>query len=280
MGSPEKEVSFRYIMTLDKIRQKYHNTPSWIRITTITMTCKFFSATIDIARIREYFQTHKEIRIRRRGALTNGNAWTMRDSEFYNQVTIGYEDKYTCKAVKVFPNGSFQVAGCADICDCRRVASQLAHILSTIFDRPMPAKDFKVVMINTNFAMNQPVNLMEVFEALVENQRLDGAMSEFVKDCDRPEFTVSFNPDTYSAVKIKFEPRPGMKEVTASVFSTGKVIVTGAETLQEIVFAYDVLNCEILLDRSVPDTTPGVFMGAEFREWVPALAKRGVSAWD
>jgi TATA-box binding protein (TBP) (component of TFIID and TFIIIB) len=280
MGSPEKEVSFRYIMTLDKIRQKYNNTPSWIRITTITMTCKFFSTRIDIERIREYFQTHKEFRIRRRGALTNGNAWTMRDSTFYNQVTIGYEDTYTCKAVKVFPNGSFQVAGCADICDCRRVATQLAHILSTIFERPMPAKDFNVVMINTNFAMNQSVNLMELFETLDQQKRLPGAMSESIKDYDRPEFTVTFNPDTYSAVKIKFKPRPGMKKVTASVFSTGKVIVTGAKTIQEIVFAYDVLNCEILLDRSVPDTTKGVFMGAEFNDWVPVLAKRGIRAWN
>jgi hypothetical protein len=144
----------------------------------------------------------------------------------------------------------------------------------------MPAKDFNVVMINTNFAMNQPVNLMELFETLDQQKRLPGAMSESIKDYDRPEFTVTFNPDTYSAVKIKFKPRPGMKKVTASVFSTGKVIVTGAKTIQEIVFAYDVLNCEILLDRSVPDTTKGVFMGANFDEWVPALAKRGIRAWN
>jgi hypothetical protein len=156
------------------------------------------------------------------------------------------------------------------------VATQLAHILSTIFERPMPAREFKVVMINTNFAMNQPVNLMQVFETLSQQKRLPGTMPTK----DRPKFTVSFNPDRYSAVKIKFEPRPGMKEVTASVFSTGKVIVTGAETLQEIVFAYDVLNSEILLDRSVPDTTQGVFMGATFEDWVPALAERGISAWD
>lgn len=270
MGSPEKEVSFRYIMTLDQVRQKYQNTPSWIRITTITMTCKFFSENVDIARIREYFQTHKEIRIRRQGALTNGNTWTMRDSEFYNQVTIGYEDAYTVKAIKVFPNGSFQVAGCADLCDCRRIVTQLAYILSTIFDHPMPANDFKVVMINTNFAMNQAVNLMDIFEKL-------GKASSTK---NRPKFDVSFNPDRYSAVKIKFQPRPNMKQVTASVFSTGKVIVTGAETLQEIVFAYDVLNAELLEDRSVPDTAQGVFMGAEFGTWVPALAQLGIKAWD
>ena len=272
MGSAEKAVSFRYIMTLAKLREKYENTPSWIRITTITMTCKFFSESVDIARIRAYFQTHKEVRVRRLGTLTDGNVWTMRESEFYNQVTIGYEDAYTVKAVKVFPNGSFQVAGCADLCDCRRISVQLSHILSSIFEHPMPANEFKVVMINTNFAMNQPVNLMEVFEKLGRPTTTGGK--------NRPRFDVSFNPDRYSAVKIKFQPRPNMKQVTASVFSTGKIIVTGAETLQEIVFAYDVLNAELLTNRSVPDTTQGIFMGAEFGAWIPELARRGITAWD
>jgi hypothetical protein len=84
-------------------------------------------------------------------------------------------------------------------------------------------------MINTNFSMNRPVNQMDIVDALSHT----------------PMFEVSFNPERYSAVKIKFKPRPDMKQVTASVFSTGKVIVTGAETLREIVFAYDILNTEL-----------------------------------
>ena len=261
--------TFKYIMTLDSIRRKYKNVPSWIRITTITMTCRFFTERIDITRIKEYFTNNKDVRIRRSGALTDGNKWTMRESpsEFYNQVTIGYEDAYTVKAIKVFPNGSFQVAGCADLTDCRRVCEQLSHILGSIFEHPMSADAFKVVMINTNFAMNQSVNLMEIFEKLGRSKK--------------HRFEVSFNPDRYSAVKIKFQPRPNMKQVTASVFSTGKVIVTGAETLQEIVFAYDVLNSELLnvTPETTEDLTKSIFMGAEFEKWIPVLAARGVRAW-
>jgi TATA-box binding protein (TBP) (component of TFIID and TFIIIB) len=51
-------------------------------------------------------------------------------------------------------------------------------------------------------------------------------------------YNVSFDPDRYSAVKVKFEPVEGGKRVTASIFSTGKVIVTGAENLKEIAGAY------------------------------------------
>lgn len=260
---PETLDTFQYIVTLDEIRKKYKNVPSWIRITTITMTCRFFEDRIDIARIREYFNAHTEVRIRRKGALTDGNTWTMRhsDSEFYNQVTIGYEDSYTVKAVKVFPNGSFQVAGCADLYDCRRVCAQLAFILSTIFKKPMTTDTFKVVMINTNFALNQSVNLMEVFDTLSH------------------KYEVSFNPDRYSAVKIKFRPRPNMKQVTASVFSTGKIIVTGAETLQEIVFAYDILNKELSTTSDVPPPQKSIILGADFQEWVRVLRARDVKSW-
>lgn len=268
MGSPEKSTldTFRYIMTLDSMRKKHNNVPSWIRITTITMTCRIFMEHIDIEQIKNYFKTHSEVRIRRKGALTDGNAWKLREanSEFYNQVTIGYEDEYTVKAVKVFPNGSFQVAGCADLRDCKCICAQLVFILSRIFNKKVTADEFKVVMINTNFALNQAVNLMEVFEKL------------------GTKYNVSFNPDRYSAVKIKFRPRSHMKQVTASVFSTGKVIVTGAETLQEIVFAYDILNSELL--RDVPETPPpspeGVIMGAEFSKWVKVLRARKISSWN
>jgi len=57
--------------------------------------------------------------------------------------------------------------------------------------------------------------------------------------------------------------------------------VTGAETLQEIVFAYDVLNSELLnvTPETTEDPTKSIFMGAEFGKWVDALTARGVRAW-
>jgi hypothetical protein len=58
-------------------------------------------------------------------------------------------------------------------------------------------------------------------------------------------FKVSFEPDRYSAVKIKFKPAEDMKEITTSIFGTGKIIITGAETLKEIAFAYNIINQHI-----------------------------------
>lgn len=241
-----RDDTFRYIVTLDQIRRKYENFPSWIRITTITMTCKIFaSERINLDMIRAAFQRNDgNIRIRRKGALFDGHSWSIKDTTFYNQVTVGYVDRYSTKSIKVFPNGSFQVAGCSDLYDCQRVAKQLAFLLTVCLEleTPLTHEAFRVVMINTNFSMNRPINLMDIVDTLSTHENMDvvDTLSTY------ENMYVSFNPSSYSAVKIKFNPRPDMKLVTASVFSTGKIIVTGAETLKEIVFAYDILNTELL----------------------------------
>ena len=253
----------RYIVTLDDVRKKYHpSPPSWIRITTITMLCKFI-CDVDIEKIRAAF-ADGPIRIRRKGALTNGFEWSLKTTAFYNQVTVGYEDQYSNKSIKMFPNGSVQVAGCSDLRDCRRIMKQLAFLVQRILEREEPLKmeNFRVVMINTNFSMNSSVNLMKVIDVLSAD----------------PSFVVSFNPERYSAVKVKFHPASNTKQVTASVFSTGKIIVTGAETLREIALAYEVLNEKLQKTKieATKEDTFDVIKGSKFDDIVSKLKQEGV----
>jgi TATA-box binding protein (TBP) (component of TFIID and TFIIIB) len=253
----------RYIVTLDDVRKKYHpSPPSWIRITTITMLCKFM-CDVDIEKIRAAF-ADGPIRIRRKGALTNGFEWSLKSTAFYNQVTVGYEDQYSNKSIKMFPNGSVQVAGCSDLRDCKRIMKQLAFLVQKVLEREEPLKmeNFRVVMINTNFSMNSTVNLMKVIDELSADKK----------------FVVSFNPERYSAVKVKFHPASNTKQVTASVFSTGKIIVTGAETLREIALAYEVLNEKLQKTKieATKEDTFDVIKGSKFDDIVSKLKQEGV----
>ena len=252
----------RYIVTLDDIRRKYPSPPSWIRITTITMLCKFMSD-INIDKIRSAF-ADGPIRIRRKGALTNGFEWSLKNAAFYNQVTVGYEDQYSNKSIKMFPNGSVQVAGCSDLRDCKRIIHQLSFLVQSILEleEPIKTENFRVVMINTNFSMNSSVNLMKVIDVLSADQK----------------FVVSFNPERYSAVKVKFHPAANTKQVTASVFSTGKIIVTGAETLREIALAYEVLNEKLQSTKltQTKEDTFDVIKGTQFGDLVLKLKQEGV----
>jgi TATA-box binding protein (TBP) (component of TFIID and TFIIIB) len=253
----------RYIVTLDDVRKKYHpSPPSWIRITTITMLCKFM-CDVDIEKIRTAF-AGGPIRIRRKGALTNGFEWSLKNAAFYNQVTVGYEDQYSNKSIKMFPNGSVQVAGCSDLRDCKRIMKQLAFLVQRILEceEPLVMENFRVVMINTNFSMNSTVNLMKVIDVLSVDQK----------------FVVSFNPERYSAVKVKFHPATNTKQVTASIFSTGKIIVTGAETLREIALAYEVLNEKLQSTKieATKEDTFDVIKGSKFDDIVINLKQEGI----
>ena len=258
--------TFRYILTLAKIKAGCP-TSSWVRITTITMIAKL-GQDIDLAAFREKVTP---VHVRPKGSTAKGFEWTMKKTTFYNQVTIGYKDQYSQKSVKIFPNGSVQVAGCADLFDCHRIMRQLCFIvnktLGTEIEAEQLVKSVAVKMINTNFSLNSSVNLNKVIQRFA----------------DRPEFRVSFDPDRYSAVKVKFEPRPGTKQVTASIFSTGKIIVTGAQTLEEIALAYKTLNANldqgVRLSPSEKKDEFGVIMGHTFLDWVPVLQAKGIKAW-
>src|SRR6056300_95334 len=225
--------TFSYLLTLDEFRNDFpeETKPSWIKITTITMISSF-EQDIDIKRLRESFENVGSLRLKRVGTNTEGFEWKLKPTTFYNQVTLTYNDTYSTKSVKVFPNGSVQVAGCCDLFDCKRIIMQLSHIFKTFLniEKELPSDSFRVVMINSNFSLNYNVNLMEVSNWFEQYNDI---------------FKVSFEPDRYSAVKIKFRPANDMKEITCSIFSTGKIIITGAETLKEIAFAYNIINQHI-----------------------------------
>ena len=269
MARLHDSTSFAYIQKLNRIRAGLINDqapdPSWVRITTITMCSKFLEA-IDLFKFRENFKKLETVYVRPKGSRSRGFAWKMKETAFYNQVTIGYEDHSSRKSIKLFPNGSIQVAGCADLFDCRRILKQLSFILMVVLGKEavVPVDEVSVKMINTNFSLNSSVNLLKIIGKL--SKAAPG------QDSASPSFKVTFDPDRYSAVKVKFVPKPGQKQVTASIFSTGKIIVTGAQTLDEIAEAYSILN-QNLRDPAIlikPSAQPELFdniMGATFGEW-------------
>jgi TATA-box binding protein (TBP) (component of TFIID and TFIIIB) len=241
---------------------------------------------VDIEKIRAAF-ADGPIRIRRKGALTNGFEWSLKNAAFYNQVTVGYEDQYSNKSIKMFPNGSVQVAGCSDLRDCKRIMRQLSFLVQKILEReePLTIDNFRVVMINTNFSMNSSVNLMKVIEVLAAENKFDVTYNPLEIErlptnplTENDRFIVSFNPERYSAVKVKFHPAANTKQVTASIFSTGKIIVTGAETLREIALAYEVLNEKLQTTKieATKEDTFDVIKGNKFDDIVSKLKQEGV----
>lgn len=268
--------SFSYLLTLHEFRKniKEEIRPSWVKLTTITMISKFQNE-IDIDKIRKGFKYNlmkgNIILAKKDGS---GWAWDIKDTTFYNQITLVYNDKFSTKSIKIFPNGSIQVAGCSDLFDCRRIISQLAYIFNTFVDKTCiaPIETFRVVMINSNFSLNYKVNLRKI-------------AFHFGKFSD--VFKVSFEPDKYSAVKVKFQPANDMKEITTSIFGTGKIIITGAETLKEVAFAYNIINDTInnIENVRVSPCEPEKrelfddFSGYKVNDVISTLNEKGFRSW-
>ena len=273
MYSSIANTTFSYLLTLDEIRRSLPETrmPSWVKITTITMVSKVLES-IDIKKFRGRLEKLGSIKMKMKGTNFSGFEWKMKPTTFYNQVTLGYIDDYSTKSVKVFPNGSIQVAGCNDLFDCKRVITQLCTLIKMVMqlENDISTETFRVVMINTNFSLNHHINLYATAEAFGKN----------------PNFKVSFDPDRYSAVKIKFKPAEEMKEVTTSIFSTGKIIVTGAETLKEIAFSYNIINQFININdhvfvQSIDDdgTAFKIFSGYKIESMVKSIQEKGFKPW-
>lgn len=232
--------------------------PSWMKLTTITMVSSYLKdkdIKLDPDRVRTIFYKMKYIPLRLKGH-TKANDWRVFYSDFYNQVTIGYEDNLSTKKVKIFPNGAMQIAGCADLLDCHLFVKQLCLIIKMIFKHDVPTDSFRIVMINSNFSLNYKVDLYKVVELFEGKAK------------------VAFDPDRYSAVKIKFKPQPHMKEVTNSIFTSGAVIITGANTIEEIAESYKAIVSTIMSARDTyvepnnQDKTFSHFLGFEITDWI------------
>lgn len=269
--------TFSYLLTLDEFRNTISEDirPSWVKITTITMISGFSEEVkIDIEKLRSLFDEHGSFKFKMKEFDTDKYfEWKLKPSTtFYNQVTLTYVDEYSTKSIKVFPNGSIQVAGCSDLFDCKRIISQLAYFFKDIMGikQELSLDNFRIVMINSNFSLNYNLNLLKV--------------AQHFESC--PDiFEVSFEPDRYSAVKIKFKPAEDMKRITTSIFSTGKIIITGAETLKEIAFAYNIINhhmneCDnIRVTQTDTKDNFGIFMGYNCVELVNYLKQAGFLSW-
>lgn len=264
--------TFQFLMTIHKFREaiEEENRPSWVKISTITMVSTY-AKPVDCAKLRDIFGKLDSVTLNMRDSKAPGFEWKLKSSaKFMNQVTLWYMDSYSTKSVKVFSNGSLQVAGCSDVLDCMRVINQLNYLLKTIevIDEPAPISSYHIVMINTNFSINYDVNLIKVIEHFSSS----------------PIFSVEFEPDNYSAVLIKFKPAQDMKEVTVSIFGTGKIIITGAQTLQEIALAYNTIVQNINAHKKDIKVSKNpwncrIFMGYDFKDWIPALEKLNTKPW-
>lgn len=259
--------SFSYLLTVQEIKDRFpsNDITSYPRLITITLVANA-GRELDIQAFRSNM---KPIKICIEGA-SDGYEWDIKETQFFNQVTLTYKDKLSNKSIKLFSNGSIQVAGCTDLFDCNRIIKQIVLIIKEILDVEVSIDTFRICMINANFQFNRDVNLRECAKHFNSHSM----------------FKTTFSEDKYAAVKIKFKPAEDMKQMTASIFSTGKVILSGAQTLKEIALGYStIVQYAHMHQRMLEDVQDDKkfmrsFLGFEMDEWVEQLKTRNFKSWE
>jgi len=174
-------------------------------------------------------------------------------------------------SVKVFSTGRLQIAGCRDEASCMEAVETIAAAFNAVQALPGGEDVIKrtekgglwpgavvegpidtskitqpqIVMINCSFDSN-----MSVLGYGVDPNVLAQLIEAIQKGGDACVEEVSYTPDQrYTGVKVKFRPAPSRggegrggkndREVFVGIFPSGKAVITGAVTWEEVDQAYE-----------------------------------------
>ena len=172
------------------------------------------------------------------------------EKTFNNQLTMKLkiaEDKFV--SVKIFLNGSIQIAGSKSIEQINKSIECLLKILKKRYfveslneeihlveSYNFAIKDFKINMINSNFYVNYKINIENLYPLITKK----GVKARF-------------EPLSHRCVNIKFVPDTNKdtdKPISIFVFESGSIIITGARNGNNIKAAYEFIT-EVLDDNSL-----------------------------
>ena len=146
-----------------------------------------------------------------------------RTSAFFNQITL----RHGTKSVKVFNNGSMHVTGCTSPMQFLDIASAVCTLMTNVAGIEtcdgtdhVRVTRFEVQMINLNFGTG-----VQLF--------LQGIRDE----CVARGLVASYDADMYPGLNVKLPC--DKRRVTALIFKSGKIILTGAKAVWELEHAFD-----------------------------------------
>jgi TATA-box binding protein (TBP) (component of TFIID and TFIIIB) len=153
---------------------------------------------------------------------------------FFNQVTI----RHGKRSIKIFMNGTLHITGCKSIPEALEVAALACRFVHRVLvgESAPRVVSFRVDMINMNFSVGTRLQLVQ----------LQG-------ECHAQGLRASYDPDIYPGLNIKLPVDDGgddgaattTKPVTANVFKSGSVLLSGAKTGAHLCGAYGEL-CRVL----------------------------------
>jgi len=182
-------------------------------------------------------------------------------NSFFNQITVEVRvtegecetfEKEDVINVKLFKNGSIQMSGCKKIESINIALNKLVERLQvvkakienkTIVEKKfvenldkLSVYDFKIDMINSNYAVDLTINREKLYNILLEKK-----------------IRCRYEPCIHACVTIKYIPPEDNeveKVISIFVFEKGSIIITGAKKRSHIISSYNYVNNIIKENRN------------------------------
>ena len=232
-----------------------------LRVSTMTYISNL-NTEIDLKRLFDAVDIDEDLKYIEFGALNqkgqksskSSNSRKIQKKFFYNQITAHiFEGKIV--NVKIFNNGKIQMTGIKNeeqgINTLNKVVSKLKNLDKDLLETILTNQDLtlekgKIAMINTDFDCGFKVK-REVLQRLVTDKG----------------YYSSFEPTIYPGVNIKYyfnkdkqntgicncegkcngKGKDGFcKKITVAVFNSGKIIITGGQSYEQLNTAYDFIH--------------------------------------
>jgi len=230
--------------------------PDDISISTMTIVCKI-DTKINITNIDKYADLSYSglLRVGDRSLIPKKIKSNKKNKklkkDFFNQLPVAIKPrKNNAINIKLFINGSIQMTGCKSIQNAIEVLEKLFVNLgiekavmdvknNKFVDKPFVestknlslqyVKDFRIVMINSNFDIKFRVDRDKLLVKLL-----------------RENYEAKYDPIMHAGVIIKHKHTKDNKKISIFVFESGCIIITGAKNCEHILSAYNFINKYLL----------------------------------
>ena len=248
--------------------------PTKYRVSTITCNASI-TTTIDLLKLFDNINLEEdkgfmwiENGLKKRGTYPKKRKESTNKKCFDNQITVIYKyNEGYYPNIKIFRNGNIQMTGIRTEEDGKKIVDIITNEIKKISDNcenlvgnktTINNKDFTIRMINCDFAIPFKIRRKNLHQMLISPMYGN---------------TCSFQPLTYPGVKLQFywnksQPNNGgicqctkmcygkgngqsdgeCKKVTVAIFDSGKILITGANSFEQVNKAYEFI-CKVILDN-------------------------------
>jgi hypothetical protein len=199
--------------------------------------------------------------------------------------------------IKLFSNGGVQMTGVPDDKTGRAAIEWLASHVESTYEGVFPTKRaihrYETQLVNSDYSISVPIRREKLHKILVETYGLFSTFESTIYQGVNTKFYYN-KARVAGAPGICMCPKPcegtgngeaigDCKRITISPFQTGRIIITGARSLEQIEEAYRFMN-EIFLKHaadiirtSVVKAEPVIVAPAKVKNtWVPHPSPRNV----